>query len=70
MTDIFDIPRLKREREERLKEILRNGETSDDDSQRPQGSDTPNPVPDKSKEQGEAELEALRQKQRDRAKKK
>ena len=30
----------KRERKERLKEILRQGETKDDSSKRPQGEDT------------------------------
>lgn len=35
------VVQAKRERKERLKNILRSGETKDDSSKRPQGEDTP-----------------------------
>ena len=35
-----DVVRLKQENKRRLEEITKSGETKDDDSKRPQGSDT------------------------------
>lgn len=67
------IKERKAKRMERLEEILQHGETRDDTSQRVQGEDVKSPpLPEglmKSEEEGSAELEKLRAKQRARNKK-
>ena len=70
MTTISDVIKAKRKRkvelEERLTKIKAHGETMDDSDYRPQGDDSRSAPWQKSEEEGAAELQRLRDKQKKR----